>query len=390
MLLWSGQIVSAVGSQITLIALPLLVYALTGSAAQTGIVSALGGIPYVLLMLPAGALVDRWNRKRVMLVCDTGRALALGSIPLAAAVGHLTMPQIYVVTLVEGTLRVFFTLAETASLPRILPHHQLPAAGAQAQVIDSSSVLVGPPLEGALYSIGSAFPFLADAVSYAASVVSLFFLRGEFRSEGVREKISLKSIGSEVKVGLVWLWHEPVIRFIALLTSGLMLASSGYTLVVIVLARQEHASDVAIGLIFGAGGIGALLGSMLAGPVQRRFGFTRVMIVSTWAWALTWLPFAFAPTPPLLALAAGLGYVVVPIYMATQFGYRLQTIPDALQGRVNSVFRMIAFGVQPLSLALTGVLIQALGPVHAVLALFVPQVLLAIAATRTRSLRPHA
>ncbi|HKT38590.1 MAG TPA: hypothetical protein VJR48_09475, partial [Ktedonobacterales bacterium] len=110
----------------------------------------------------------------------------------------------------------------------------------------------------------------------------------------------------------------------------------------------------------------------------------------TWAWALTWLPFAFAPTPPLLALAAGLGFVVVPIYMATQFGYRLQTIPDALQGRVNSVFRMIAFGVQPLSLALTGALIQVLGPIHAVLALFVPQMLLAIAATRTRSLHPHA
>lgn len=388
-LLWSGQLISAVGSQVSLLALPILIFSLTGSPAATGIASALRGIPYVLLMLPAGALVDRWDRRRVMLISDGGRALALGSIPVAALLGHLSVAQIYVVTLIEGTLHVFFTLAETASLPRIVGAEQLPTATAQNEFLNSTSVLAGPPLEGLFFSIGSAVPFLGDAISYAASVASVFLIRTPLDSErgGERERITAQRIVADVREGMVWLWHAPVIRFLAALTSGLMMSSFGYSLVIIVLASQEHASNVAIGLIFGAGGVGALVGAALAAPLQRRFGFARVMIGATWGWALSWLVFLVAPTPPLLALAAALSYVVVPIYMATQFGYRLQSIPDALQARVNSVFRLIAFGVQPLSLALTGLLLQALHPVATVVLLFVPQLALAVAATFNRSLR---
>ncbi|HKS71521.1 MAG TPA: hypothetical protein VJQ45_13940, partial [Ktedonobacterales bacterium] len=238
-----------------------------------------------------------------------------------------------------------------------------------------------------LFSIGSAVPFLGDAVSYAASVASVFLIRTPLRSERTGERISVRQILGDVREGMVWLWRAPVIRFLAVLTSGLMLTTFGYSLVVIVRATQEHASNVAIGLIFGAGGVGAVAGAMLAAPLQRRFGFSRVMIGATWGWALTWLLFAAGNTPLLLGMANALSYVVVPIYMATQFGYRLQSIPDALQARVNSVFRLIAFGVQPVSLALTGLLLQVLHPVATIWLLFVPQVVLAVAATLNRPLR---
>lgn len=386
-LLWSGQMISAVGSQVSLLALPILIYSLTRSPVATGIASALRGIPYVLLMLPAGALVDRWDRRRVMLISDAGRTLALGSIPVAALLGHLGVAQIYIVTLIEGTLHVFFTLAETASLPRLVAPRQLPTATAQNEFLNSASVMAGPPLEGLLFSISSAAPFLGDAISYAASVASVFLIRTPLRSERGGERISVGRILDDVREGMVWLWHAPVIRFLAVLTSGLMMSSFGYSLVVIVRASQEHASNVAIGLIFGAGGVGAVIGAMLAAPLQRRFGFSRVMIGATWGWALTWLLFAAGRTPLLLGMANAASYVVVPIYMATQFGYRLQSIPDALQARVNSVFRLIAFGVQPVSLALTGLLLQVLHPVATIWLLFVPQLVLAVTATLNRSLR---
>lgn len=386
-LLWSGQLISTAGTQVTSLALPLLILAVTHSPAQAGIVAACSSLPRFLLALPAGALVDRWDRRRVMLISDTGRAVALGSIPVAALLGHLSVAQIYVVTLIEGTLHVFFTLAETASLPRIVTPAQLPAATAQNEFLNSASVLAGPPLEGLLFSIGSAVPFLGDAVSYAASVASVFLIRTPLRSERTGERISVRQILGDVREGMVWLWRAPVIRFLAVLTSGLMLTTFGYSLVVIVRATQEHASNVAIGLIFGAGGVGAVAGAMLAAPLQRRFGFSRVMIGATWGWALTWLLFAAGNTPLLLGMANALSYVVVPIYMATQFGYRLQSIPDALQARVNSVFRLIAFGVQPVSLALTGLLLQVLHPVATIWLLFVPQVVLAVAATLNRPLR---
>ncbi len=379
--------ISAVGSQVSLLALPILIYNLTHSPVATGIASALRGVPYVLLMLPAGALVDRWDRRRVMVVCDTVRTLALGSIPVAALLGHLSVAQIYVVTVVEGMLEVFFSLADTASLPRIVPAPQLGQATGQYELLNSASVLAGPPLEGLLYSIGSAVPFLADALSYAASVVTVLLIRTPLRSERAGERISLRQIVTDVREGMVWLWHAPVIRFLAVLTSGLMISTFGYSLVIIVRATQEHASNVAIGLIFGAGGVGAVIGATLAAPLQARFGFARVMIGATWAWALTWLLFLAGYTPLLLGLANALSYVVVPIYMATQFGYRLQSIPDALQARVNSVFRVVAFGVQPLSLALTGLLLQVFHPAATIALLFVPQLVLALAATLNRSLR---
>ena len=108
LLLWSGQIISEIGSKSSLLAFPLLMLFLTGSPAQAGLLGALRGLPYILFCLPAGALIDRWNRKRVMILCDTGRALAMGSIPLAYVLGHLTLAQLYIVSFIEGTLYIFF------------------------------------------------------------------------------------------------------------------------------------------------------------------------------------------------------------------------------------------------------------------------------------------
>src|SRR5216683_118694 len=147
-LLWSGQMISSVGTQVSMLAFPLLVLAITHSPAQAGLIAALRGLPYALFILPAGALIDHWDRKRVMILCDSGRALALGSIPVALILGHLTIVQLYLVSLIEGTLFTFFNLAETACLARVVPKEQLPVATAQNMMIDSTSGLLGPSLGG--------------------------------------------------------------------------------------------------------------------------------------------------------------------------------------------------------------------------------------------------
>src|SRR5712671_6683292 len=125
LLLWSGQTVSSIGSGVSQLAFPLLALALTGSPAQAGLAGALRGLPYFIFTLPGGALIDRWNRKLVMIFCDAGRAISMASIPVALVFGHLTLLQLYIVSLLEGSLYVFFDLAETASLPRVVPKEQL-------------------------------------------------------------------------------------------------------------------------------------------------------------------------------------------------------------------------------------------------------------------------
>ncbi len=383
-LLWSGQMISSVGTQVSMLAFPLLVLAITHSPAQAGLIAALRGLPYALFILPAGALIDRWNRKHVMILCDIGRAIALGSIPIMLILGRLTIAQLYIVSLVEGTLFTFFSLAEMACLPQVVSKEQLPTAAAQGMVIDSVSELIGPSIGGALYSIGRAIPFLTDAISYGASVLSLFFIKAKFQEE--RDPAPLH-LWVDIKEGLSWLWHQPLLRFIAVLTGGITMPVVGYSLILIVLAQGLHASNFTIGLIFACGGVGSIVGSLLVAPLVKRFSFSQLMIGSTWIWALTWLLFAIAPNPLVLGVVTVLSFIIVPIYMSVQFGYRLALIPDHLQGRVNSVFRLIAFGGEPIGLAVTGILIQAIGPVPTVLVLFVPQFILSIAATFNKHLR---
>jgi MFS family permease len=378
LLLAGGQALSSIGTQVSLLAFPLLMFALTNSAAQAGLMTALRGLPYILFSLPAGVLVDRWDRKRVMILCDSGRALALGSIPLAFAFGHLTLVQLYLVSMVEGTLFTLFSLAKVACLPRIVSKAQLPAATAQSMAVDALAGLLGPTLGGLLYSLGMIVPFLMDALTYLISVLALLFMKSAFQEE--RSPV-IRKLWVEMREGLFWLWQHPLPRFLGLLTGGLNLCSFGFPLIIIVQARTMHASTFTIGLLFASGGLGSILGSLMASSLQKRLSFRQLMVGSTWIWALSWILFAIAPNVLVLGMANAIGFIIVPIYMGTQFSYLLALIPDTLQGRVNSVFRLMAFGVQPLSLALTGTLLQAAGPVSTVLILLLPQLVLALAAT---------
>lgn len=357
LVLWSGQAVSGVGTQVARLALPLLIIALTDSPAQAGLAQGITTIPYLLLSLLAGALVDRWNRKRVMILCDAGRTLAAASVPLAWWTGHLSVAQLYAVALIEGMLYVFFDLAETAALPRIVSRSQLPAAMAQNGATFSASQLLGQPLGGLLFQLGQAIPFLADAISYCVSVVSLFFLRTELQGE----RSGVPNLGAEIWEGLRWLWREPLVRLLAFMAAGLWLALAGNTLLVIVIARHLHASPAVIGLIFAINGVGGVAGSAAAGWLQRRFGFAPVILGSLWLWALLWPLYAVVPNVVFLAAVTGSIFLVFPIYNVVQMTYRLQRIPDELQGRVNSAFRLIAFAGQPVGMALIGALLQVLG-----------------------------
>ena len=366
MLLWSGQVVSTLGSTAASIVFPLLILALTNSPAAAGVASALRALPYLIFSLPVGALIDRWDRKRVMIYCDVGRAIAVLTVPLALSLDALTIWQIYVVAVIEGSLFVFFNIAEVAALPRVVPVALLPQAAAQNEAAFGAVHIAGPSVGTFLYqTLGKGAPFIADAISYAVSVVSLLLIKTDFR----RAKVASDGpLHVEIAEGLRWLWRNPLIRYMAFLTGSLNMANAAVPLIVIVVAKQMGASDIEIGLIFSIGGVGGIIGSLVGGQIQKRFSFGRVIVSILWIEALLFPLYAFVPRFFLLGVIYALIYTLSPIYNVVQFSYRLALIPDGLQGRVNSTFRLLAFGFMPVGAAVSGVLLERFGALPTVFA----------------------
>jgi len=366
-LLWSGQTVSTLGTSVSTLALPLLALALTRSTAQAGFLAAVQSLPYLVFSLPAGALIDRWDRKRVMIRCDAARFIAYGSVPLAYALGHLTIAQLYLVALVGGTAFVFFNIAEVASLPRVVPDVQLAQANAINAAAESGAQLVGPGLSGFIISLarttasGASVAYLADSVSYLASVVSLFFITTPFQHD--RPAVQDRSLRVEIAEGIRFLWTHRPLRLVALLTLCINICFSPTYLAVIVLARGSLHADVrTIGLIFSVGSIGGLIGSLIAPLLKTRLRFGQIIIGSAALQALTLPVLAAAVSPLMLVIGEAILAMMVPIYNVAAISYRLMLTPDALQGRVNSVARLLAFASIPFSTAVGGVLLASIGP----------------------------
>lgn len=358
LLLWSGQAISSVGGGASQLAFPLLILTVTHSPAQAGLAGALRSLAYLVLGLPAGALIDRWDRKRAMVLCDAGRALALGSIPLALALDHLTMAQVYLVSMIEGVLYVFFGLAESAALPHVVAKTQLPAATTQNEVTGSIVTLAGPSLGGALFGIARGLPFLVDALSYAASVLTLAWIRLPFQEQRQPRPQNLRA---DIREGLVWLWREPVIRALALLHSGVVFSYSGMMLLVLVIAERQRTAPYAIGLMFGLSGIGGIIGALIGSQVQKHLSLRQIIFLAFLCFALLWPLYGIASSPLALGMILGAFWVVDETYDVAQISYRLALIPDALRGRVNGAFRLLTFSCDALGVGLTGLLLQQVG-----------------------------
>ncbi len=361
-LLFSGQVVSVLGSRISSIAFPLLVLALTGSPAKAGIVGFFGALPYLLFQLPAGGLVDRWDRKRTMIVCDVGRALALGSIPVALWLGRPTIPQIAGVAFLEGSLFVFFEIAENAALPRVVTQELLPAAIARNEARSRGAALAGQPLGGLLFGVARALPFLADALSYAFSVLTLLLIRAGFQEERAEPR---ERLHREIAEGLRWLWTQAFLRATSLLVAGSNFIFAALFLVVVVLARSRGASPALIGVILGFAGGGGFLGAFAASWIRRHVSAKIILIGASWLWAALLPVMALPSRPIVLGLLFGAMAFVGPAWNVVIGAYELTIAPDRLLGRVHSVGMLIAWGVIPLGSLTAGILLQVFGAVRA-------------------------
>jgi len=360
LLLWGGQTVSDVGSAVSTLALPLLaVEVLHASTFEVSLINVLTSVAFLLIALPAGVLVDRVRKHGLMMWSDLARVLLLGSVPLAAAFGHVTLWQLYVVAVGAGTLSVFFDVSYQSYVPVLLDGEQLVDANGKLGATNAFAGLVGPSLGGALVGlVGAAKAVTADAVSFAVSAVSLLLIRtAEPAPRRRTEHVTFRAAMGE---GLSFVLRHPVLRKIVACTGTANFFSSGTGAVEIVfLVRVLHESAGVVGALFSLGAIGGVLGGITAGRLGRRIGTARIIWVS-----------ALVPTPlfllmPLaqpgwgaLLFAVGvfaLSFLAV-VYNTAQVSYRQRICPPELLGRMNASVRWIVWGTIPLGSLFGGAL----------------------------------
>jgi MFS family permease len=382
-LLQGGQMLSTIGSAASQIAYPLLVLAVTHSPAKAGVVGFANIVPYALFGLFAGVAADRWNRKRVMILMDVTRVLAMASIVVALWLGDLTVAQVAVAAFLEGTAFVFFNIAEVGALRSVVPARQLPAAAAAEQARMSVVTLAGPPLGGVLFQVGRSLPFLADGLSYAFSIVSLLWMRTPFQEQRERDTAPLRT---QIREGIAFLWGHAYLRTSALIFAGDNFVFQGLFLVLIVVSKRQGLSGGTIGALIAGFGSISLVGALVAPRVAKALSIRSIMLANQWGNAL-FLVFLVDPSPYVLFASVLPVAFLSPSLNSVVIGYRTAVTPDHLVGRVSSVARNIALLAQPVGPLVAGVLLGAYSGRVTVLVFGGICVALAVASTISPSIR---
>ncbi|MFB7598680.1 MFS transporter [Streptomyces sp. NPDC056160] len=388
-LLLTGDTVSQFGSQVTMLALPLVALSVFhASSFQMGLLTAASTVPVAVAGLPAGAWVDRMRRRPVLVAADLLRFVLLASIPLAHAFGLLTLAQLYAVAVLAGTATVFFDVAHLSYVPFLVGRDRLAEGNAVLQTANRGANFSGPAVCGWLVqAAGPVGALVVDAASFLVSAGSIGAIR---RSEPQPENEARGSLRQQIAVGLRYVFHQPVLRM--LVTSGVLLCLATTALLAvqpILLVRDLKLSPGLYGLLLAGEGVGGFLGSLTARSVIRRLGTARAI----WVPSLAIVPFV------LLMPFTGHGWLVllypvgsfafavgISMRNVAQLTYRQHVCPAELLGRMNASMRVLTWGAMPLGGLLGGALAQWAGTRAAMWAVFA-LIVLALLPVLTPALR---
>ncbi|MEP6812229.1 MAG: MFS transporter [Actinomycetota bacterium] len=362
--LWSAQSISQLGSQVSNLALPLVaVIALNASAFRVALLGTVEMLPFLFFALPAGVWVDRLARRPILVAADIGRALALGSVPIAAVVGHVTIWQLYAVGFVTGTLTVFFDVAYQSYLPSLVTKEQLVEGNSKLEFSRSGAQIAGPGLAGLLIdAITAPYAVAVDAVSFGLSAL----LAGSIRArEAVRERTADRSMRGEIAEGLRYLLGDPRWRWMAAYVATFNFGSGIVGPLLLVYAvRRQGLSPAQLGLVFMLGNVGWLVGAVVARRATQLIGTGATLALGG---TLGGAPIVLWPLAPHdLAIVFAVAALAISSFGIVLFnipGISLyQTlVPEHILGRMNASRRWIVWGVIPLGSLLGGVLASATG-----------------------------
>ncbi|MFJ8763093.1 MFS transporter [Streptomyces cyaneofuscatus] len=365
--LWAGQTASQLGEHTTLVVLPLFaVLALDAGAGQLGALRAVGQVPILLISLLAGAWVDRWRARTVMVLTDAARAVALGAAAVAGLFGLLGLPALFVAAFTVGALSVLFDVAYQASLVRLVRRDQLLQGNSALEGSRSAAQIGGPALGGVLVSLLSAQVAAASgALFFAVSFMSLRRIR---RAEAVPEHHErAPRVRHRIRDGLRFVAGHPLLRAVCLASAAFQFSfAATMTVYLLFLPRELHLSGATVGLALAATGPGALLGSVLAARLPGRYGHGVVLVSAAVLGngALLWVPALHGSSAVTVAALLTVNFVFGAfgqLVNVTVVSVRQAVTPDGMQGRAAATITFVGMGSAPLGSLLGGFLAQGWG-----------------------------
>jgi len=367
--LWTGQTVSAFGTQITILAVPIVAaVALKVSPLEFGLLATIEFLPVVLLSLPAGVWVDRLRRRPILIWGDAGRAITLLTIPIAFALNVLTIWQLYAVVFVNGCLTVFFDVAYQSYLPSIVARDQLVDGNAKLELTRGASQRLGPGLAGLLIAILMApFAIVIDAISYAVSAAFVSWIRRPEPSPEPHDPSTgaRPSIREEIAVGLRFVAGDRVLRALALTVAlGYLFGTIADSILILFLVTERQFSPALIGLAVTLGSIGVITGALVTSRLTRVIGVGPMIVIAAVAEGLSWLPVAIAPDSLLFV---GLATTIVALsffgmaWNVNAMSLRQAITPAGMRGRMNATMRFVSWGTIPVGYTVGGFLGGVIG-----------------------------
>jgi MFS family permease len=362
--LWSAQTVSQFGSQISGLALPLVaVLVLHASAFAVAALSVVDFLPFLLFTLPAGVWIDRLPRLPVMVAADVGRAMALASIPFEAAVGHLTLLQLFVVGFMAGSLTVFFEVSYQAFLPSLVGRSRLIEGNSRLEVTRSAALIGGPGVGGLLVrALTAPYAVLADAASFVWSALFLLTIRGKELEPD--RAVAAGSVWRELIDGARYALGHRYWRAICLSSATFNFFNYvAFAILVVYMVRRLEMSALAIGATLSLANGGALAAALLAQRIGRRVGIGRAILLATFfGFPLVLVPLAPVSHPvPFIVVAFTLEGFGVVLFIVSATSLIQALTPDRLLGRANATRRFIVWGTIPLAGLVSGGLASAIG-----------------------------
>ena len=364
--LWGGQTVSELGSSITALALPTAaVLVLHANPLQVGLLAAMTRIPFPFLSLLAGVVVDRLPRRPILILCDAGRCLVLGSIPLTASLNLLSVPQLYLTAFVSGVLTVFFDVAYLSYVPSLASRDRLGDANARLQMSLSLAQVAGPGLAGLLVQlVGAARAIAADSASFLASALAILWIR---KPEDPPDAADRGGLARELADGLRFVWTHPILRAQIVIIAYTVIGGHFIDGVQYVFAyRDAHLTPGLYGLALALSSLGAFAGLAMVKRVTAWLGVGPSLAIGFGGPAVTlaFLPLALVlPAVAVITVLFFLASMTDPVANINQVTLRQSVTRDRYLGRMNSIFRTVVWGAIPLGSIVGGALASAFGTV---------------------------